>query len=174
MLFTRRDVSPEDAHTEHYRPWKPYDVALAGCVRMGETAVYAPQNVIGGYSRPYDGPNMWVSRPLAEDPQPWVELRWDDPVTVSEVDVLLDASIEIDLINLHHHHTPQRVMPGLVTSYQLLVETPDGWDKIAEVDDNHRRTVKHALERPVAARAVRLVTTRTGSDQARVVNLRVR
>jgi hypothetical protein len=174
LLFTRRDAPATLEPGEHYRSWKPYDVAMTACMRSGDTSVYAPSRVIGGYSRPFAGPNMWVSSPLSEDPQPWVEVRWDDPTEIHGVEVLLDASIEVDLINLHHHQTPDRVMPGLVTSYQILVESDHGWDKICEVDDNRWRLRRHTLDSATTVTAVRLVVTGTASQQARVVNIRVR
>ena len=175
ISFVRRAGGTERGDAEGYRDWKPFDVARAPCLRVGGSAgVYHAENVIGGYSRPFAGPNMWVSAPRPEDPDPWVEVRWDEPVWAHEVDVILDASIEIDLINLHHHYTPWRVMPGLLTAYELSAETEDGWVVIDEVRDNHLRLRHQVLDVPLCMKAVRVTARESGVEQARVVNVRVR
>ena len=117
---------------------------------------------------------MWVSAPLAEDPEPWVEVRWADAVRAREIDVILDASIEVDLINLHHHYTRWRTMPGMLRSYDLAVETEDGWSVVEEVRNNHIRMRRHALGDPTGITAVRVTARESEADQARVVNIRVR
>lgn len=171
----REELSTKASDAEGYRPWKPLDVRSSPCIRVnGISNVYHPKNVIGGYSRPFSGPNMWVSAPYHHDPNPWVEVRWQHPVLASEVDVILDASIEIDLINLHHHYTPSRVMPGLLTGYDVSAETETGWLTLGTTRANRARLRHYVFDSPQEVKAVRVLARGSEVPQARVVNVRVR
>ncbi len=44
----------------------------------------APERAVGGYHRPFGGPNLWASAPLREG-EAWLRLDWDEPVSASEV-----------------------------------------------------------------------------------------
>ncbi|MEW2270201.1 FAD-dependent oxidoreductase [Streptomyces sp. SID685] len=140
----------------------------------GASQALAAEQVTGPLARPYDGPRLWSSESLAADPQPWVRLDWDEPQTIAGVDVILNDDVDIDLINLHHHRTPFPVIPELLRDYRLQALVGDEWQTIASVGGNRHRLRSHVLERPVTARAVRLVALATnGSEWATVVALRV-
>ncbi|TDF93296.1 FAD-dependent oxidoreductase [Paenibacillus piri] len=84
-----------------------------------ETDAYSAANVVDGYLRPYGGPHMWVSEPLAAGQEAWIELAWDDPVPVREVQLVFNDDVNEDLINLHHHRTDFEVIPELVRGYRI-------------------------------------------------------
>ncbi|TDW88859.1 FAD-dependent oxidoreductase [Kribbella sp. VKM Ac-2566] len=172
--FARRDPAPDEQWTEQFRAWKHVLPRGGLCIRLGETAAYAPEKVIGGYSRPYGGPNLWSSEDLAWDSEPWLELAWPEPVDLSEIVVILDADVQEDLINLHHHRTPFESLPTLVADYDVEVRNGDGpWQQIAQVTDNHHRTQHHRLETPTRVTQLRLTTRRTnGAPRAHVVSIR--
>jgi hypothetical protein len=172
--FAHRDPAPDEQWTEQFRAWKHILPRAGLCIRLGDTSAYAPRQVIGGYARPYGGPNLWSSEDLAWDPNPWLELAWSSPVELSEVVVVLDDDVQEDLINLHHHRTPFECLPTLLADYDLEVRNGDGpWEPVAQVTGNHHRTQHHHLETAVRVTHLRLIARRTnGASRAHVVSLR--
>jgi hypothetical protein len=172
--FTHRDPAPDEQWTEQFRAWKHILPRGGLCIRLGETSAYSASKVIGGYARPYGGPNLWSSEDLAWDPNPWLELRWPEPVELAEVVVVLDADVQEDLINLHHHRTPFESLPTLLSDYVLEARNgTEDWHPIAKVAANHHRTQRHHLETPIQATHLRLTAHSTnGSPRAHVVSIR--
>ncbi|MGD7787157.1 FAD-dependent oxidoreductase [Propionibacteriaceae bacterium Y1700] len=174
IFFDHREPAEDEKWTDQFREWKLTLQEQAICLRvLSETEAYSADQVAGGYSRPYGGPNMWVSEPLVNDPEPWVELRWDEAVELSEVVLIMDDSLDIDLINLHHHRTPYEAMPGLLRDYTVRVEVNGVWQDVAEVTANRHRRRQHALEQATKATAVRVITGATnGAPHAHLFSLR--
>ena len=172
--LTRREPAPDEQWTEQFRAWKHILPRAGLCIRLGETSAYTPEKVIGGHARPYGGPNLWSSEDLAWDPNPWLELTWPEPVTLSEIVVVLDADVQEDLINLHHHRTPFESLPTLLSAYDLEIRNGSGpWQQIAQVTANHHRTQHHHLQTPTQATHLRLTTHETnGAPRAHVVSIR--
>jgi FAD-dependent oxidoreductase family protein len=173
MIFlAHRDPDPDEVWIEQFREWKHILHRSGLCVRLGSTAAYDAGKVIGGYSRPYGGPQLWVSEDLAWDPEPWIELSWPAPVEIGEVAVVLDDDLEEDLINLHHHRTPYDSLPTLLRDYDLLGRDPDGsWHTLRTITANHHRTNRHPLNTHLDR--LRLVAkTTNGAPHAHVVSLR--
>jgi FAD-dependent oxidoreductase family protein len=132
-----------------------------------QTHAYRPERVVDGLQRPFGGPHLWSSAPMAKRPE-WVELAWDEPVRIASVRVVFNDDVDEDLINLHHHRTPFPVMPELVADYRIDARTGGRWVTVAEVGDNRHRHRIHDIE-PVIADALQLVVTRTnGSPYATV------
>ncbi|MEU3831829.1 FAD-dependent oxidoreductase [Streptomyces microflavus] len=143
-------------------------------VVRGESTAYAAAQVTGPLQRPYDGPRMWSSEPLAVDPEPWLRLDWEQPVALGRVDLILNDDVDIDLINLHHHRTPFPVVPELVRDYRIETLVDGSWRTLTEVRDNRERRRSHPLDAPVTTTALRVAVLATnGSAWATVVALRV-
>ena len=174
MFLAHREPASDEQWTEQFRPWKHILPRSGLCLRLGETAAYAPTNVVGGYARPYGGPNLWSSEDLAWDPAPWIELTWPTPVEISEVVVVLDDDVNEDLINLHHHRTPFETLPTLLADYTLEARNGTSeWHPVATITANHHRTNRHSLPTPVQATHLRLTAhTTNGAPRAHVVSLR--
>jgi hypothetical protein len=201
VVMRHRTMPESEKYTEQWRPWKEALHGAGICFRLSSpTRAFAPTRAVGGYSRPYGGPNLWVSAPLAEDPQPWLRLDWDAPQRIGSVDLVLDDDLGEDLINLHHHRTEAEVMPTLVRNARVEVLGSDGaaadgvpgggigadgrsaageaaadgpWHEIARLTDVRSRHHVLRLEAPVATRALRVVVEDTnGAAQARIVGLR--
>ncbi|MDX2006186.1 MAG: FAD-dependent oxidoreductase [Meiothermus sp.] len=167
---------PNEGHnTQPLRRWNPKPLnRRSPCVRLPQpTDVYAPRQVVNGYARPYGGPNCWVSRPLRTGREEWLELRWSQPQTVGKLCLTFNDDVNEDLINLHHHRAPWRVIPDLVRAYRLEVCTPQGWKVLESVEDNRQRRRVHRLG-GVQTSAVRVVVTATnGSPRAEIMEVRV-
>lgn len=140
-----------------------------------ESAVLAPERAIGGYNRPYDGPNMWASAPMQPGRGEWLRLDWTDPVAAREIRLVFDDDVDLELNTLHHHRSPDRVLPQLVRDYRVEVEGAEGWVTVADVRDNRRRHRIHPIPAGVGSfTAARVVITATnGAREARVIAFRV-
>ncbi|SDL13404.1 FAD-dependent oxidoreductase [Tessaracoccus oleiagri] len=160
-------------------PTKPLRGRSVEFVAMPESMALAPERAVGGYQRPYGGPNMWASGPISETGEEWLRLDWDEAVEASELRLLFDVDLDVDLNTLHHHKTPYEVMPQAVRDYRIEVLGPgadelSGWTTISTHQDNRARQRVHDLRAAGAFVAIRLVVTRTnGVPQARVVSIRV-
>jgi hypothetical protein len=174
LFFRHRTLAPGESRTEQWRPWKRTEQRAGPCLRVGgPMSAYAAEHVRGGFARPYGGPQMWVSEPLDHDPAPWVELRWDAPVTVAEVAMVLDDDVEDDLINLHHHRTSYAVVPTLLRDYEVQVDDSGAWRTVARVQGNRRRHRVHRLDGAVTTARMRVQVIETnGAARAHIVSVR--
>ncbi|WP_338701455.1 FAD-dependent oxidoreductase [Streptomyces sp. Q6] len=132
------------------------------------TRAFAPEQTVGGYQRPYGGPRLWSSDPLADQ---WLRLDWDREQQLAEVRVVFDDDVDEYLNNLHRHRTPYEVMPELVRDYRVEHQDADGdWHTLLTVTGNRRRHRIHRFTDPVRTRALRLVVDAThGAPRAHVV-----
>lgn len=139
-----------------------------------ETEAYAPASIINGYTRPYGGPQLWMSEAMSEGGEEWISLTWEQEVAASEIRIIFNDDVNEDLINLHHHRTPFEILPELVRDYRLEGLTEQGWRTLHRETGNRKRLRVHRLERPEAITALRLVVESTnGSPYAQVVEIRV-
>ncbi|MGP9736262.1 FAD-dependent oxidoreductase, partial [Brachybacterium sp. AOP42-C2-15] len=71
LTLRYRELPAEEQYTEQWRPWKEIYVGHGICFRLlSATAAFHPIHTVRGFARPFGGPNMWISQPVAEDPQP--------------------------------------------------------------------------------------------------------
>jgi hypothetical protein len=147
------------------------------CFRAAPASdAFAPEKAVGGYQRPYGGPQMWSSEVVA-DPErvnEHLQLDWDAEVELGTVHLVLDDDVDEHLNNLHRHRTPFEVMPELVRDYRLEARTPDGsWHTVVTRRDNRRRHVVHRFDEPVRTDSLRVVVEAThGARHAHVIAVR--
>lgn len=171
LLYERNE---DGDRSELVKVWKSQPRKLPCFAVEPQTEAFRADKTIDGYVRPYGGPHLWLSQPMAPGSEEWVELSWPSAIEAGVVHVTFNDDVNEDLINLHHHETPFDVMPELVRDYRLEARLDGKWTAIARVSDNRRRKVVHVLDRPVIGEAVRLVVESTnGSPYAEVVELRV-
>jgi hypothetical protein len=138
------------------------------------TSAYGPANAVGGYQRPYGGPNLWASAPTEPGREEWLRLSWDAPQTVGSIRLVFDDDVDVELNTLHHHRTPHRVFPQLVRDYRVEALDGDGWVPVVQVEGNRRRHRIHDLPSPVTTTGIRVVATATNGDPlVRIVSVRV-
>lgn len=134
---------------------------------------YAPSKVTDGYSRPYGGPNMWVSESILDGSEEWLELAWDKEVSIAQIHLTFNDDVNEDLINLHHHRTPFEIIPELVKDYRVEQWTGSQWCTIATGKNNRRRKVVHRLKQSICTDKLRVVIESTnGSSHAEIVEVR--
>jgi hypothetical protein len=137
------------------------------------TTAYEPARVVGGYARPFRGPQLWASAPLRGGSE-HLELRWESPRRIGGIELVFNDDVDEDLINLHHHRTPFEVIPELVRDYRVQAEIEGAWVDVITERGNRRRLRRHLLPSPVETGAVRLVVDATnGADSAMASAVRV-
>ena len=141
------------------------------CFRLcPETAAFAPEKVVDGFARPFGGPHMWVSERM--NGEEWVELRWDEPVSVGEVHVTFNDDVNEDLINLHHHTTPFDIIPELAKDYRIEAFVDGEWILLCHETENRKRKRVHRGDRVTTDRLRLTIESTNGSPRAEVVELR--
>lgn len=148
----------------------------AGNVVSGQTrAVHGDRGVEAGRARP--GTHRWMSDPLTGFPQ-WLELRWEAPRAISEIQLIFDTG-QHRVLTLSHDDTFTSRMhwgmaqPETVRDYLLLAQTHDGWSQLLAVTGNYQRRVVHRIEKSeVVALRVEVQAT-NGIDHARILEVRV-
>lgn len=135
------------------------------------TQAYAPEKAVGGYSRPFGGPQLWAAQTSADE---WLALEWDAPQLIREVRLTFDDDLDVELNTLHHHRTPELIFPELVRDYTIDVRRGGLWQPAVEVAGNRRRHRVHVFEEPIDADAVRIRVHATNGDPfARIISVRV-
>jgi hypothetical protein len=164
----------DDQSLRGIRNEDPADLARqAAAVEASSELPDAPaRNVLDGWVRDIPGQEIhqWQGR-MGEDGA-WIELRWDRPVTLREVQFTFDSGFQRELtltssdgINKGILRGPQ---PETVKDYRVLA---DG-RVLVEVRDNHQRLRRHRLEAVTASRLRLHIQAANGGGPARVFEIR--
>ncbi|WP_058300734.1 FAD-dependent oxidoreductase [Gorillibacterium timonense] len=182
LIFFRNEDSDKNPDLGDYSPdqlvtrWGMRRMARQPfCFRTGEpTNAYQADHVTNGYHRPYGGPQQWMSLPMKEGKPEWLRLDWEMEQSLSEIHLTFNDDVNDDLINLHHHVTPFRIIPELVSRYRLEYLNGNGeWTKVVHEAENRKRKVIHRLEQLVKTKALRLLVEATsGSRTSEVIEIR--
>lgn len=120
---------------------------------QGDAGFYRPERVLEAPNRPWNAPNQWRAAP--GDEEPWLELRWDTPQKIHEIQLYLDPSLNEELPSSRakywqesHHFVPRTSMPAsLLRSFILKGQAADGsWLELGRVRENFQRLVAIPVE----------------------------
>ncbi|GIP28594.1 hypothetical protein J23TS9_37240 [Paenibacillus sp. J23TS9] len=140
----------------------------------GRTEAYAPEKAVGGYKRPFGGPNLWTSEPIGPEREAWLQLTWEHEISMKEIMLTWNDDVNEDLINLHHHRTSFDIIPELVKSYRIEARVQGQWRVATSVGDNRRRSNRIRMKEPVLADVLRIVIEETnGAPCGELVEIRV-
>ncbi|TNJ65456.1 FAD-dependent oxidoreductase [Paenibacillus hemerocallicola] len=144
------------------------------CFRLrGETQAYAPGKSIDGVNRPYGGPHMWISEPMRGGREEWLELEWNEPVSVREIHLTFNDDVNEYLINLHYIVTPFETMPELASDYRVEAFVAGEWAVLHRESGNRKRKRVHVVA-PVATTRLRVAIERTnGCPRAELIDIRL-
>ncbi|MFN2323743.1 MAG: pyridine nucleotide-disulfide oxidoreductase, partial [Trueperaceae bacterium] len=174
LAVTSGDAN-EGPNEQPLRQWnpKPFHRAPFCLEALPAERSFAPENVVNGLLRPYGAPNLWLSARRDEDPEPWLALAWDAPQRIRRIAITFNDDVNEDLINLHHHRTPFRVLPELVKDYALEARIDGTWRNVATVADNRVRRRVHDVDLEGVTDLRLQVRATNGSAYAEVVEVRV-
>jgi hypothetical protein len=162
----------------------PLDVARSASVAAsGEEGAAKASLLLDGFVRDIpagrDKPaeiHHWAA-PVAKESPAWIELRWENPRNIREVEITFDTGFQRQLTlsaqeaqNVDLLRAPQ---PETVRDYRLSCRTAAGEHRIlAAVRDNFQRLNRHHFE-PLQIRSLRLDIDATNGDRlARVFQVR--
>jgi len=137
---------------------------------------YQAENVVNGYSRATDFPNLWISDPREPLPQS-ITLEWSHQQAIKEVILIFDTNLDLEdrfygyPLEKYRYSVP---VPECISDYDVLLETERGWETVYRVRGNiHRKnSITFMKERITKALQVRVLATH-GSREARIYEIRV-
>jgi len=159
-------------HQDQAEYWYP-------CIRFEPKQLYAVENIINGFHRPYNKPNVWIS---GAEAKPELTLSWENPQKINEIRLYLNPDLSKELPSSRaanwapdHKFIPRDGMPGqLVREYQIYAKQNGDWKLIASEKDNWRRLAVHRLEKAIETTELKFVFVSTyGGDNAEVFEIRV-
>jgi len=172
-----------------FLPGKMLDGNLAKLARISasseQTHGYCG-NVVDGHTRAVHGekgvrPDLttggthrWMSEP--GDGRPWLELEWEEPVSVSRITIVLDTGLH-RLLMLCHLDVVQNYMqwgrPQAETlkEFKLIAYDERGETEIAHIRDNYQRMIQLPVTLKNLKKLRLEVIATNGLDHARVVEL---
>ena len=136
-------------------------------------------NVINGLVRDMSGKwdNRWAGKLEGEANGAWLQLAWDKPQKISQVQITFDSGFHRELTLTEDIGKQNRQVAGpqteTVKDYAVQVRKAGSeWATVAQVKGNYQRVRRHNFEAQ-EVQAVRLVVTATnGSKEARVYEVR--
>ncbi len=156
----------------------PEDIAREATVGASSHEVGAePQKILSGVTRHRHGDDhQWRSEPGAALPQ-HVELKWEQPRELREVQVIFDTGFERPLTLTHSDPFNKRILrgpqPETVRDYTIAAEVgEDQWVEVARVRGNYERRRVHTFECLTATRLRVVCEATNGAEVARVFEVR--
>lgn len=166
----------DDQSIRGVRNQDPLDLARSARVSASASEPGAPGLVLDGVVR--DLPGEWKHRwgaPM-EGARPTLTLTWDEPVTLSLVQVTFDTGFHRELtLSAQDGRSANMVrgpQPETVRDYILSAAVRGGDVTLAEVRGNHQRLRRHRFGALTTRQLSLTVLATNGSEQARVFELR--
>lgn len=161
----------------------PNDLARKAKAKASDALPDAPaENVIRGFTRDIPKGDLWrwsAPMPTSGDSEgPWVELTWDEPQKLQEIQLVFDSGFQRELTLSKLFGVLKRQVrgpqPETVKDYKITYK-PKGSDKyveLASVEGNYQRLNRHTVK-PVEAEAIRVQVLATNGDPlARIFEIR--
>ncbi len=124
--------------------------------------VYSKQNILGPYYRPYGLPNLWISEPVVNSSEHWIELNLGKPSYIEEIAAVFNARTEDDWIS--YDIGLSAAIPQLVKDYDIYVQDECGcWDLLHEIRGNYLKCRKHSISKVVAG--IKLILRQTNGSK---------
>jgi hypothetical protein len=139
----------EDIGVDAFEFWSPKRRPLGQNIALtihDELTCFGVENLRNGVLRPVEKPNAWVAEPA--DRNPVITISWDNPVTISRIELAFDTDFDHPLENVLIIN-PETVMPFCADRIEIYDEENN---LVASINDNYlsRRTIE--LEQPVETR----------------------
>ncbi|SNS46112.1 FAD dependent oxidoreductase [Granulicella rosea] len=143
---------PENSGIDSFEFWLPERRPAARnlAVRISPPLeAFAAENVVNGYTRPWEAVNAWM--PSWEDEAPTLTLRWPKAHRLKQIDLVFDTDFDHPMESVLMTH-PERIMPGCVTSFALMADDVC----VAHVQENHQTRWTLKLKEPVETTSLTL------------------
>lgn len=139
------------------------------CVMWEAKGIYSPDQIINGYTRPYQHTNLWCS---AEEEDPWILLEWEKPIAFQELRIYLEPYFSGEIPSScgqrwdeSHKFVLRKGMPPQLAKELLVDVFEDGqWKRLAEVSNNWQRMIVLGFDERISAKKLRITVSRTWGD----------
>lgn len=163
----------DDQSLRGFRNEDPKDLARQAKVSAsGAEAAHPPENVLDGFVRDIPGKEIhqWAGR-MGPDGA-WIELTWDQPVRISEVQLTFDTGFLRELTLSSSDGAMKGIVrgpqPETAKDYRLLAVDRE----ITSQSTNHQRLRRHKFAAVTTNRLRLHVTATNGSELARLFEIR--
>ncbi|CAG7637863.1 FAD-dependent oxidoreductase [Paenibacillus allorhizosphaerae] len=134
--------------------------------------VHGPRGVRPELTEP--GLHRWMSAPA--DEKPWLELRWDRPVAIRKITLVLDTGLHRQLMLSHQDSVYEKVVwgpqPETLKEFKLLADTGGTVTEVAHIRNNYRRQLEFEVTLTDVSRLRLEVIATNGLDHARIIEIR--
>lgn len=146
-------------------------------------------NIIDGYTRSMHGargvrPDLvlpgshrWMS--TADDPQPWIELEWEIPLSIREIVVVLDTGMHRRLTLTHEEHLQKQMVwgpqPETLKEFRMIAyfaNTNEECCQVMHIQDNYQRQIVGNVQLDQVCKLRLEVLATNGLDHARIFEIR--
>ncbi|KAA2243300.1 FAD-dependent oxidoreductase [Chitinophaga agrisoli] len=156
-----KQTPPEDIGMEAFEFWCPQRRPEGQNIAVKyDTGIdlFKAENIRNGINRPTNAPNAWVAD--WNDPHPQLQLSWDKPQQISQIDLFFDADYDHPMESVLMSH-PEKVMPFCVREYRIK----DGAGNIiAAKKDNYQTYNRVVLEQPITTDQLTLELEHPSAD----------
>ncbi len=139
---------------------------------------YGPENLINGYTRPYNRAHIWLS---GKEEQPTIRLNLEKQRSITAVSLFFDCGLSEEMVSSRvadvdpHHNIQLRsgVSPNLVCDFDVYARIGDEDVLVRRIRDNYQRHVMVCFERcETASLLIRFLKTH-GSEHTGVYAIRI-
>ncbi|MCI5530012.1 MAG: FAD-dependent oxidoreductase [Blautia sp.] len=142
---------------------------LDPCIMWDEKGIYSPKHVINGYSRPYQGTNLWCSK---QEKNPWILLEWKNKILFRELRLFFDPELSMEIPSSctqrwdesHRFAMRKGMPPQLIREFRVDVFEDGEWKYLAKVSNNWQRMLVLDFEKDISAEKIRITFDRTWGD----------
>ena len=125
-----------------------------------EQHCFNPDNVLSGYTRPYQYTNMWLSD--IKDPLPaWLELQWDTVQTFNEIQLTFPGNLNYE----YGDYPPFYSDPQVAENYGIYAWINNSWAEILHITGNYQSMCRHSLDEKISSGKLRVVIYNTNGEQ---------
>ncbi len=151
------------------------------CVEISPAqSVYSAKNLISGVDRPTVLPNLWISEETDFSIPEFIELEWEKPQHISEIQIVFDSGLSGLLSSFSADgnckiggYEGNRI-PSIIKKYRVLAQKAEGeWQCLAEVEDNYHRLCSHPAYCDGVKKVRIELCASNGTNRAQVYAVRV-
>lgn len=173
VISTDRQVSGFIGWTDHSMEyWYP-------CLNVNASRLYNPKNIINGFNRIYQQPNLWISD---DEETPSLTLTWNEPQTIQEIRFFFNTDLSKELPSSKtdtwadsHKYIPQEEMPAqLVRGFEVYQKVDNKFQEIYKEAENLKRLCTVKLPSAIQTEALMVRFTSTyGAPYSEVFEIRI-
>ncbi|WOO43572.1 FAD-dependent oxidoreductase [Rubellicoccus peritrichatus] len=131
-------------------------------------ACFSCEHISNGVKRPSAGTNAWI--PAQDDPQPTLQLEWDESQTIKQLTVFLDTDFDHAMESVLMGH-PENIMPFCQQAFEIL----DGDEQVIySITDNHESRIEIHFDQPIRTSSLKLRLPKpSGNDLKSIMGISV-